>query len=495
MDYSFKDYLEALETNWYLDDAVLQRLLKRYAAADATDELTQWGALCSGELADLARESARRENLPYLRHFEAHNNRVDEVILGESTERALAIVEGRHRMGALNGDPFVFLAKGYMLSQNGEAGVGCSLACTDGMIRALELLGDQPIHDEMIRKVRESTEERYYHCAQFITEIQGGSDAATNDLVAKRDGDRWTLHGQKWFCSNITADYFMMTARPEGAEEGTRGVGLFVVPAFRDDIRGERNGYRIDRLKEKLGTRELPTAEVTFEGAEAYSLGPLNRGLANVVSIVLVTSRFGCATSAASFLRSAERTALAYTDFRSAFGFKLANFPLVRETLRTVSAARERILATLFELNQMFHAAFGADSRSTEALDFRYMMSLCKPVLTKESTELIHECIMLVGGNGIEEEFCSLPRLWRDAIIMETWEGPHNVLFSQALRDMVRFEVDPVAFVNRIAGESRPDLADELGRILSSAKDLEATVPFAAFAEKLVRAFGERVVG
>jgi alkylation response protein AidB-like acyl-CoA dehydrogenase len=495
MTYSFEPFLKHLGTNWYDDDQLLQRLLTHFAASAARDAgpaLRDWGALCAGTLRDLAEESARPENRPYLRQFDPYNRRVDEIVLPASTTRALQIVEGEHRLGAVRGDPHVFTAQWYLYFQNSEAGVSCSLACTDGMVRALERLGDRPIHADVVRQVRESSAERYTHGAQFVTEIQGGSDAGANLLEARRVGERWTLHGQKWFCSNINADYFLVTGRPEGAEPGGRGVALFLVPAYSDENRRIRNGYTIDRLKDKLGTCELATAEVTFAGAEAHPVGPLDRGLANVTSLVLVTSRVACIGVAAAFLRRAERIATAYADFRRVFNRKLAEFPLVRETLDEIRAAGERSLASLLELTRMWRVADQSGSEtSTEALDFRYLLSLAKPVLTREATILIHEAIMLLGGNGVEERFSPLPRLWRDAIVMETWEGSHNVLFTQALRDMMRHEVDPAAFVRRVAGQVRPDLARELSGILGSGADPEATIALARFAPKLVHAFGE----
>jgi alkylation response protein AidB-like acyl-CoA dehydrogenase len=495
MTYTFYPFLEDLGKNWYDEDALLQRLLSRFAAPaarDAEPALREWAASCAGILRELAEESARVENRPSLRYFDSYNRRVDEVVLPASTTRALRIVEGEHRLGALRGNPHVFMTQWYLYLQNGEAGVSCSLACTDGMVRALERLGDRPIHADVVRQVHQSSAERYTHGAQFVTEVQGGSDAGANLLEARRNGERWRLHGQKWFCSNINADYFLVTGRPEGAEPGGRGIALFLVPAYVDEDRRVRNGYTIDRLKDKLGTCELATAEVTFAGAEAHPVGPLDRGLANVTSLVLVTSRMACVGVAAAFLRRAERIATAYADFRQAFGRRLVEFPLVRETLDGIRTARERSLASLFELTRLWRAADQSGSEtSTEALDFRYLLSLAKPVLTREATALIHEAIMLLGGNGVEERFSPLPRLWRDAIVMETWEGSHNVLFTQALRDMMRHEVDPDAFVRRVAGEARPDLARELSGILASGAEPEATVALARFAPKLVHAFGE----
>jgi hypothetical protein len=121
------------------------------------------------------------------------------------------------------------------------------------------------------------------------------------------------------------------------------------------------------------------------------------------------------------------------------------------------------------------------------------MLSLCKPMLTRLATEQLHDAILVLGGNGIEERFSPLPRLWRDAIVMETWEGPHNVLFAQALRDMRHYRIDPAAFVARACGEPRPDLSRELGAILSESP-AEAGVAMASVAPKLVRAFSERAL-
>lgn len=494
MPYTFDEFVTPLDANWYEDDPLLHRLLARLAGTDGTPELRRWGSLCAGDLCALAEESARLENRPALRPFDAYNRRVDEIVLPASTRRALQIVEGRHRLGALQGDPFVFTAHWYLCLQNGEAGVGCSLACTDGMVRALERLGDKPIHAAALGEVRESTLERYTHGAQFVTEIQGGSDAGANVVEARRDGERWTLHGQKWFCSNINADYFLVTARPTDAPPRGEGVGLFLVPAWRDGARTIRNGYTIDRLKDKLGTCELATAEVMFHDVEAHPVGPLERGLANVVSIVLVTSRMACVGVAASFLRRAERLAGAYAAFRQAFGRRLIDYPLVAGTVRELSAAREQTLAALLRLVRMWRAAeTGGSETSTDALDFRCILSLCKPVLTRLATERLHDAILVLGGNGIEERFSPLPRLWRDAIVMETWEGPHNVLFTQALRDMQHYRIDPAAFVGRLCGEPRPDLSQELGAILSTSS-AQATVLMASFAPKLVRAFSERAL-
>ncbi len=490
--YTFDEFRARSNTNWYDDDELLQRLVAAFGTVSASTELSAWGELCRTTLRELAERSALLENRPVLRPADAYHRPVDEIVLPPSTMRALQIVEGEHRLGAVHGDPYAFYAKWYLYLQNGEAGVGCSLACTDGMVRILERLGDQPIHSQVVQQVRESTPDLFVHGAQFVTEIQGGSDAGANLMQARSSSGRWTLHGQKWFCSNINADYFLVTARPPDAPQGGSGVGLFLVPAYRDEDRRQRNGYRIDRLKDKLGTCELATAEVTFANAKAYAVGPLDRGLANLVSDVLVTSRFACLCVAAAFLRRAERIATTYAAFRKAFGHRLIEYALVREPLEALRTARERSLASVFRLLQMWQAAERSqDEQSDETLDFRYMLGLCKVVFTRLATEHLHDAMLVLGANGLEEQFSPLPRLWRDAVVMETWEGPHNVLLTQALRDMRRFELDPARFVERMAGESRRDLVEELAAVLQAGNDSLSPVRFARWAPKLVAAFGD----
>lgn len=495
MAYDFQSYLTSIQTNWHQDDPLLGKLLSRYVGdiePETREALSAWGKTVSDRLCLLAEESALPENRPWLRHFDAYNRRVDEVVLPSSTLEALHEIGGSQRLSAVWGNPFVFYTKAYLYAQNGEAGVGCPMACTDGMVRALEALGDRAEHHRAAAEIRSSTRERIFHGAQFITEIQGGSDVPANELEAVPEGDRFRLHGPKWFCSNINADYFLVTARPSGAPDDGRGVALFLVPAYLDLNLPQRNGYTIDRLKDKLGTRELATAEVTFEGATAYPLGPLDKGISNVLKHVLVTSRFYCVLTAVACLRQAERIVEAYTAFRSAFGRKLVDYPLVRQTLTEIREGRKQTLAVLFELLEMWEKAIAGQQPAV--IDFRLMMSLSKAVLTYRTTHLLHEAMLLMGGNGIEERFSPLPRLYRDAVIMETWEGPHNVLVTQALRDMLRFEIDPAAFVSRIAGETRTDLADRLSQILSTPDGPKATVLFGALASQLVDAFGKRLL-
>lgn len=504
-DYRFDPYLDALSDDWYADDHLLQRLLDRHAATPDRTRLTAWGPMVAGRLRSLAEESARPENAPRLRQRDAFDRRVDVIELPGSTLEALALVEGDARLGAVHGDPFVHYAMIYLLAQNGEAGVACSLACTDGLVRALDALGDRPEHAHAAAAVRGSSPDAYVHGAQFVTEIQGGSDVPANEARAVPDGATYRIYGQKWFCSNINADWFLVTARPDDSAGGSGGasgageapVGLFLVPAFSRSAPGVRNGYRIERLKDKLGTRELATAEVTFDGAVAWPLGAPDRGVGNLLRYVLTPSRFACVLFAAAALRRAERITAEYATFRTAFGRAIADYPLVARSLDRLTRAREEALGCAFELLRLWEAAEAGEYRSPEAVEFRILLSLAKPVLTTRATRRLHDAMMLLAGNGIEERFSPLPRLYRDSVIMETWEGPHNVLYTQALRDLLRFDIDAQSLVDRWTGGGRPDLVGGLQTAMAAARGEapgEGTVELADVAPALVSAVGDAVV-
>src|SRR3989304_5494191 len=126
------------------------------------------------------------------------------------------------------------------------------------------------IRERVLPRLQSPSFDGSWDGAMFMTEIRGGSDLASSEATARPDGDRWLLNGSKWFCSNVDAKAIVTLARPEGAAPGLRGLGLFLVPAERAD--GSRNGIRIKRVQDKLGTRSVPTAEVDLVDAEAYIL-------------------------------------------------------------------------------------------------------------------------------------------------------------------------------------------------------------------------------
>jgi len=493
--YGFDEYLAGLDGNWFEEDSLLQAWLARSRLDDATlDWLRELGAAASGRFRARADVVERRENLPYIAPRSPYNRDVAEVALPAETRKSLAEIHGSG-LWKPSLDERARYAAVYLLNENGEAGVTCSVACTDGLVRALRLYGDDPRSREVLRQLEQADTERWVHGAQFVTEIQGGSDAATNAVRAAAGGEGlWTLSGQKWFCSNCTADYWLVTGRVAGGPAGHRGIGLFCVPRV---WQGEPNGHRILRLKDKLGTRALPTAEIELDQSVGWPLGALDSGLKHMVATVLVTSRVHNLLVASAFARRAARDAHAYARFRQAFGRKLCDHPLLGASLRHIAETADRSVAGALATVDAWVASLERPDDDDRVLWARVLVSIAKAVVTRRTPGHVYEAMMVLGGNGIEERFCALPRLWRDAAILETWEGPYTLLLMQALGDLLKFGVKGRERSFLEFGLGEPPAADdarELAEVLAAPDERESALHWGDLAPRLYARFEQRAL-
>lgn len=493
--YAFDGYLAGLQGNWLDDDPLLQAWLGRSRLDDASlDWVREFGAAAAGRFRERADVVERRENLPFLAERGPYNRDAGEVVLPSETWRSLAEIHGSG-LWAPDLDERARYAAIYLLEQNGEAGVTCSVACTDGLVRALRAYGADRRSRDVLAQLETASPDRWIHGAQFVTEIQGGSDAATNAARAEPIADGlWALTGQKWFCSNLTADYWLVTGRAGGGPAGHRGIGLFCVPRLWE---GERNGHRIQRLKDKLGTRALPTAELELEGAIGWPVGAVESGLRSMVATVLVTSRIHNIVAAAGFARRASREAHAYADFRRAFGRKLSEHPLLAASLDRLADAADRTTAGALATVEAWVAALERPDDADRSLWARVLVSVSKAVATRRAPGHVYEAMMVFGGNGIEERFSALPRLWRDAAILETWEGPYTLLLMQAFGDLVKFGVKgrERSFLEFGLGDHHAtDDARALAEVLSASDETEGALLWGELAPRLYARFEERAL-
>ena len=377
----------------------------------------------------------------------------------------------------------------FLLAQAGEGGHACPVVCTAGLVRALRTHASPELRERFLPPLLETDYDRAQRGAQFLTERHGGSDVGANRVEAVRDGDVWRLHGEKWFCSVADADQFLVTARPRGAPEGTRGIGCFLVPRA-------GGGFRIRRLKDKLGTRALATGEIEFEGAIAHPLGPLDAGFRTSVG-VLNTSRWLNAVGSAGLMRRAYVVASEFSRKREAFGRVISEFPLVRENLAVMKAETDAALASTMELTDLVDRIDSGAADDDDVAWHRLLVNANKVVTSLAATRVVRRGIEVLGGNGTIEDFSPLPRLYRDAIVFESWEGTHNVLCAQVLRDLGRMDavdlaVERAGASEQLAARLRSSIAgpalgalhfrrqlDELVRSLQ-VKSLRATEPESA---------------
>jgi acyl-CoA dehydrogenase len=326
----------------------------------------------------------------------------------------------------------------YLLAHAGEGGHACPVVCTAGLIRALRQHGSPGLQERSLPPLLEPDYDRCHRGAQFLTEVQGGSDVGANRVEAVPEGDVWRISGEKWFCSVADADQFLVTARARGAPAGTRGIGCFLVPRLLSD--GTANGFRIRRLKDKLGTRALATGEIEFTGALGHAIGAPEDGFRIAAGVVLNTSRWLNALGSTGLMRRAYLEAASFSRFRTAFGRRIADYPLVRENLAVMRVEEQAALASTLELTALVDAIDAGTADSEDLVWHRILVNANKFVTSLAATRCVRRGIEALGGNGTIEDFSPLPRLYRDAIVFESWEGTHNVLCDQVLRDLVRLD-------------------------------------------------------
>ncbi|MDQ7012226.1 MAG: acyl-CoA dehydrogenase family protein, partial [Mariprofundaceae bacterium] len=339
-------------------DSNIQRVLQMYMG-DAYQRrrplLSKAAVLAATTMDDLAMASNRDENLPRLSRFNGIGERREDVLFHPAYHQLGAAIWSTGVLATLAepGNELFSGALAYFITHNGEAGHACPVACTAGLIKLLQQVGSAAQKKRYLPRLLETDYARRLHAAQFVTEIQGGSDVAANSCIATPASERngwYRISGEKWFCSVIDAGLFVVTARPEGGPQGTQGLALFLVPRTVD---GTVNGFAIRRLKYKLGTRSLASAEVDFNGALAEPIGPLEDGFKNLMGIVLDTSRVHNALAACGLMRRACIEAQGYAQQRSAFGKAIIEHPTLAQILARMRVSACAAVAATFRILAM----------------------------------------------------------------------------------------------------------------------------------------------
>lgn len=433
--------------NFFSADTNLQAVLRRTWGEETyqayAPNLTALGEAAATILDAAAKEEDRTPNHPRLERWSPLGERVEQIVFHPNHDLAGRIIWNAELTAALAepGGTVYQMALYYLLAHNGEAGHLCSLACTSGSIRALRTVASDEIREKFLPPLLTTDYEQMQHCAQFLTEIQGGSDVGANTLSARPHPEiegAWLLNGEKWFCSNINSDQFWTTARPLNAPAGTAGLGLFLVPRTLDD--GSTNGFHIRRLKDKIGTRTMASAELDFVDAVGYPIGKLNQGFKNAL-ILLNSSRLMNAVACSGIIRRAYLEAATFACARTAFGSTIANYPLVQEAVADLYSEALAATAISFAAAHLTDRVETDAATDDEAQAWRMMINLVKYITAVRGTEMVHRALEVLGGNGAIETFSILPRLYRDMLVLENWEGTHNVLCLQIWRDMQRYRV------------------------------------------------------
>lgn len=428
------------DVNLYTSDTVLQAAIGRSAAADwAPKPLTAFGAeVGTAETAHLA--AAANAHPPSLQAFDRYGHRIDEVsfhpayhaLMAMGLEAGVSAAAWCAQRDGKGGGHSAHAALLYLMGQ-AECSVVCPMTMTYAAVPALrqqpEIAADwipRLLSQNYDPASRPAADKAGATVGMAMTEKQGGSDVRANTTRAEAEGaggpgQAYRLTGHKWFCSAPMSDGFLTLALAPG------GLSCFFVPRWTPD--GERNVFRIQRLKDKLGDRANASAEIEYDRTYGLLIGEEGRGVRTIIEMVHHT-RLDTAIAPALLIRQALAQALWHTAHRTAFQKRLIDQPLMRRVLSDLAIESEAATALAFRVALSFDNAAGNEA---EALRMRLITPAAKYWLNKRVVPAVHEAMECHGGAGYIEE-SPLPRIYRQAPLNGIWEGSGNVICLDVLR-------------------------------------------------------------
>lgn len=414
----------------------LQWLLGDELFSVAEPELADMGRTAtSTRTLELAARAEREppEHVPY----STWGERIDDIRVSPSwTELGRLGVESGVTALPYEHGPYGSLARvvwGALVAMWGPSSAlySCPVAMTDGAARTLLEHGEAS-DLSLVERLTTRNFERAWTSGQWMTEMTGGSDVGRTETRARRESDgSWRLYGTKWFTSATTSEMALTLARPEGAASGARGLALFRLHRHLES--GERNAIFVRRLKDKLGTRALPTAELELQGAVAHPIGDASGGGVKRIASMLNVTRVHNSIAAAAALGRGLAWARAYAGQREVFGRPLHSLPAHRATLTDLAVDYCASLALVMRCCELMGRAERGDASTDERTLLRGLTPVTKLTTGRWSVAGVTEAMETIGGVGYCED-STIPALVRDAHVIPIWEGTTNVLALDVLR-------------------------------------------------------------
>lgn len=459
----------------------IEPALRRLGGRAVTDLLTL----------DAAAEASPPRHVPY----DPWGRRIDTITTSEAWRELdrIAAVEGlvaigyERKHGAYSRvDQFARL---YLYAPS-SATYSCPLAMTDGAARLLELYPDDATRP-VLEHLTSRDPQRFWTSGQWMTERTGGSDVSGTSTIATPDSasaNQYRLSGTKWFTSATTSQIAITLAYPRDREE----LSVFLV-RLRDENSALRN-IRVNRLKDKLGTRALPTAELTLDETPAHMIGGEGDGVRKIAAMFNVTRVYN-AVAAVAGMRRAIALARDYARRRVAFGKQLLDHPLHAETLAAMELEWRAGFLLAFHVVELLGRQECGTAKPEELARLRLLIPVAKLFTAKQAVAVASEALESFGGAGYIED-TGIPRLLRDAQVLSIWEGTTNVLSLDVLRALEKTNA-LASFVadarERLAGVSVESLGASVGRVRDALRAIESFADRAAderfFAEPRARAF------
>jgi putative acyl-CoA dehydrogenase len=403
--------------NVFEADLPLREALDREGGDWGVDRLRDVGAVAgSAEAREHSRRAERNE--PRLLTHDRYGNRIDQVELDPSWHWILRIAIEREisSLPWRDPQPGAHVVRGALMYVFGQvnAGVMCPVSMTYSAVPALRAAPE--LAEEWEPRLTLPDYERGALCGMAMTEKQGGSDVRANTTRAEPQSDgTYEITGHKWFCSYPPCDVFLTLA------QAPAGLSCFL-------IEGRDPGFQIQRLKDKLGTRSLPSSEVEFRGVRGRIVGEEGRGVPTIIEMVNHT-RLDCLIGSSAGMRHGVAQAVHHARHRSAFGNLLVDQPAMQNVLADLALEAEAATAAAMRIARAYDEEDTAFRRLATAV--------MKYWVCKRAAPHANEALECFGGNGFVEE-SGMPLLYRDAPLNSIWEGSGNVAALDVLRALMR---------------------------------------------------------
>lgn len=424
--------------NTFQSDLMLQKYLQKKLPQDQQSKifshLQHVGELASTTWLSWADQAVAQP--PKLVQFDPWGRRIDQIQVSSAwtnLEKAAAtegIVATAFERQYAEFSRVYQMALLYLYSPSSSF-YSCPLAMTDGAARALEVYGDAELKNKAFKNLTSRDPQKFWTSGQWMTERTGGSDVSlTSTAAIFVDQSRYELRGDKWFTSATTSQMALTLARTNPEEKGNRGLSMFYVE-LRDQDQRLQN-IEVHRLKDKLGTKALPTAELSLNGTPARLVGKLNEGIKTIATVLNITRVYN-SVCALGHMRRGLTLAFDYAERRQAFGAKLMDLPLHRQTLNDLQAEFQKCFVFTFFVVELLGKEETNIATETEKKLLRALTPLVKLYTAKKAIQISSEVLEAFGGAGYIED-TGLPYLLRDAQVYSIWEGTTNVLALDFLR-------------------------------------------------------------
>lgn len=467
---------EPVLENTFQTDSLLKSYLSwklpRELQSTVSRELQTLGGLAAGEMLSLARTAELNE--PRLISYSAWGRRQDLVEVDPAWRRLgeIAATEGvvasAYEKSSGVWARLIQAFKLYLYHPS-SAFFSCPLAMTDGAAKVIEMLGDDELKKGAFKKLISRDSKNFWTSGQWMTEKTGGSDVGETSTMAMRVKSHYELHGIKWFTSSITSEMALALARIEGAPSGSKGLSLFYVETHIDG--DQLNNIEVLRLKNKMGTKALPTAELFLRGTKAKLIGEPGQGVKNIATMLNITRLYNSICSLAHMNR-AMVLSNKFANTRKVFGSFLSEQPLYKKICRQLESTYLVSFLMTFTLAEWLGKVEQGESTQEEKALVRLLIPILKMFTAKHCLSVTSECLEVFGGAGYVED-TGIPVLMRDAQVFPIWEGATNVLSLDVLRVLEKDQIGDVfqSMIQKYLDEIQSSALESVKRQL--AKEVE----------------------